>query len=359
MTTSNLNPAARVWAEIDLHAVLSNARTVADASGVRLLPMVKAGGYGLGAAPVARILERVDPWGFGVATVDEGAELRDAGVTRPIVAFSPLLPSAISGYRRNNLRPAIGDIDALRAWRAAEGNHPFHLEIDTGMARAGVRWNDREQLGKILELIGSAGCEGVFTHFHSADESTASLDEQWRRFEGVVRAMPRRPALVHAANSSAALRDRRFGGDLVRPGIFLYGGEAGGRYPSVVVRLQARVLAVRRVETGDTVGYGAGWTATVPTTIATLGIGYADGLLRSLGGRGKIELNGHLGSIAGRISMDMTMIAMPDGVAVAPGDIATIFGGRVTLDQQAAWAGTISYELLTSMSRRVERNYNG
>ena len=358
MTTSNPPSTARIWADIDLSAVQSNARTVAVAAGVRLLPMVKASAYGLGAVPVARALEQVDPWGFGVATVEEGVELRMAGVTRPVIVFTPLQPGTAQLYVEHHLRPAIGDHEALAEWiRVTE--RPFHLEIDTGMARAGFSWQDQHGIARLRPVLaGAKGWEGIFTHFHSSDENPSSIDPQWRRFQEIVSSFPRRPELVHAANSGAALRERRYAADMVRPGIFLYGGEAGGRYPSTVVTLRSRVVAVRRVAAGETVSYGAAWTAGEDTTVATLGCGYADGIHRALSNRGKVELNGVIASIVGRVTMDMTMVAVPTGTPVRLGDVATVFGGRIPLDQQAAAAGTIAYELLTSMSGRVERHYH-
>lgn len=358
MTTSNPPSTARIWADIDLSAVQSNARTVAHAAGVRLLPMVKASAYGVGAVPVARALERLEPWGYGVATMGEGVELRMAGITRPIIVFNPLQQGAWPLYLEHHLRPAIGHRETLSEWIRST-DEPFHLEIDTGMARAGFSWRDHDVIGHLRNALGAAkGWEGAFTHFHSADENPVASEQQWRRFQEVLSALPRRPELVHAANSGAALRERRYAADMVRPGIFLYGGEAGGRYPVAVVTLQARVMAVRRVAAGDTVSYGATWTAGDDTTVASLGCGYADGLHRSLGNRGKVELNGVLAPIVGRVTMDMTMVAVPEGTPVSPGDIATLFGGRVPLDLQAAAAGTIAYELLTSMSGRVERRYH-
>lgn len=347
-----------MWADIDLGAVLANARTVADASGARLLPMVKADGYGVGAIPVTRKLEAGDPWGYGVATVKEGEELRAAGIRRPVVVFSPLRPASIPRYLEAGLRPAVGDGVALKAWTQSS-QEPFHVEIDTGLSRAGFRWNDASAIAEMNAMLAARPAEGVFTHFHSADENLSSMNQQWDRFEQVVRGLPARPSLVHAANSAAALRDRRFSADLVRPGIYLYGGEAGGRYPATVVQLKSSVVAVRRIAAGDVVSYGATWMAPAPVTIATLGIGYADGLHRALAAKGKIELNGRLLPIAGRITMDMTMLAVPDDLPVAVGDVATVFGGRISLDLQASAAGTISYELLTSMGTRVERRYIG
>jgi alanine racemase len=350
----------RAWVDVDLGALVANARTVAAVSGSRLLPMVKANGYGLGAVDIARALEPLDPWGYGVATPEEGAALRASGVSRPILVATPLLSDAIDAYLTHDLRPSIGDPNALATW-CARTDRPFHLEIDTGMGRAGVPWNDTSALAAIRSgLSRAAGWEGVYTHFHSADTDEASLATQWDRFQDVVRALPRRPALVHAANSAAALRGRCYAADLVRPGIYLYGGEAWGTSPRPVARLQARVVAVRSVEPGETVSYGATWRAQNRTTIATLGIGYADGFLRASDDSERrervVELGGRSVPIVGRVTMDMCMVEVRDS-QVAVGDVATIYGGLVSLDRQARAAGTISYELLTALGARLLRRY--
>jgi alanine racemase len=356
---------ARAWVDIDLGALIDNARTLSQIAGSRLLPMVKANGYGLGGVEVARALEPLDPWGFGVATIEEGAALRAAGIHRPILVANPLVPAAVEQYLAYDLRPAVGDPVALRAW-CERTSRPFHLEIDTGMSRAGICWNDAEALSSLASVLASAdGWEGLFTHFHSAEVDSGSVERQWDRFQGVLAVLPRRPALVHAANSAAALRGRRYAGDLVRPGIFLYGGCAGGDGPKPrsVAALRARVLAVRTIAEGEPVSYGATWRAGQPTTIATLGIGYADGFLRasresSLPTRPErmVELGEQVVPLVGRVTMDMCMVAAPGG-KVAIGDVATLFGGRVSLDQQAEASGTISYELLTALSQRVVRRY--
>jgi alanine racemase len=353
---------ARTWVDVDLDALAANARTLVALTGSRLLPMVKANGYGLGSIAVARALEPLDPWGYGVASVEEGAALRQAGITRPILAVSPLLGGAIDAHLAYDVRPAIGDPVALDAW-CRRTERPFHLEIDTGMGRAGLRWNDAAALGAAAaSLHGAPGWEGVFTHFHSADSEPGSAATQWERLMGVVAALPRRPPLVHAANSAGALCGRRYAGDLIRPGIFLYGGEAGGTSPAPVAALRARVLGARRLEAGDSVSYGASWRAPRPTTVATLALGYADGFPRAMCAGAPlrparlIELNGALVPVVGRVTMDMTMIDVGDG-AVTPGDVATVYGGRVSLDQQAAAAGTIAYEMLTGLGARVPRRY--
>jgi alanine racemase len=358
---------ARAWVDVDLGALRANARTLVGLTGSRLLPMVKANGYGLGAVEVARALEPLDPWGYGVASVDEGAALRTAGIDRPILVVSPLLPDAAGAHLAHDLRPTIGDIAALEAW-CGRGAHPFHVEIDTGMSRAGFRWDDASALAAAAGLLGkAAGWEGLFTHFHSADTDPASAAVQWERFQGVVSTLPRRPALLHAANSGGALRGRVYAADLIRPGIFLFGGGAGGAAPRPVATLRARVVAVRRIGAGETVSYGATWRASRPTTVATLALGYADGFLRAAADQAAgpagaaaaprlVELNGALVPVIGRVTMDMTMVDAGEG-RPACGDVATIHGGRVSLDQQAAAAGTIAYEMLTALSPRVPRRY--
>jgi len=317
--------------------------------------MVKANGYGLGAVAVARALEQVDPWGYGVATATEGAALRAAGVTRPIVVFTPLVQQPLDQLVAHDLRPVIGDAAGLARWLEV-GDRPFHLEIDTGMSRAGVRWTDRDELAAVLSrATASNGWEGLFTHFQSAEDPDSQA-EQLARFERILEGLPRRPVLIHAANSAASF-ETASGYDLVRPGIFIYGGAVAGHQPEPVVKLLAPVVSLREVAEGESVSYGATWRASGTTRVATLGVGYADGVPRSLGNSGSAELAGRVCRMIGRITMDMTMVEAPDTVGL--GDTAVVYGGLVTLDQQAAAAGTIAYDLLTSLGSRVPRHYQG
>ncbi len=357
----------RAWLEVDLAALVANARTVVAASGVPLLPMVKANGYGLGAVACARALEAVTPWGFGVATVEEAEELRGAGIARPIVVFTPWIAAGEErGMADEEVRRVIGDVTSLRAWlgatdagRTTQDAPLFHLEIDTGMSRAGIRWDDHAALQRAAALVADAsGWEGVFTHFHSAETDTGATDLQWGRFVDALRWFPRRPALVHVANSAGALRGKAFAADLVRPGIYLYGGSVGewAPAPRPVAWLQGRVIGLRQVTTGDTVSYEATWRADGPTSIATVSCGYADGLLRSGSNRLRVEVNGLVVPVIGRITMDMTMVAVPSG-AVVLGDVVTFFGGLVSLNDHAEAMGTNAYESLTAISARVPRIY--
>jgi alanine racemase len=290
--------------------------------------------------------------------VAEGAELRAAGIARPIVVFTPLLAAAedLTAIRSAGLRPVIGDLLALDAWLGSGGG-AFHVEIDTGMSRSGFRWHDQESLQALRQRLAHApGWEGVFTHFHSADTDPESATEQVERFESVLHGFDARPPLVHLSNSAGVELAPAPGGDLARPGIFLYGGRAGSLEPEPVARLRSRVVALRRLRPGDTVSYGAEAEVETATTIATLSIGYADGVPRSLSSRGLVELGDAIVPIVGRVTMDMLMLDVED-TPVALGDVATLFGGRVELDDQAALAGTVSYELLTAISPRVARHY--
>jgi alanine racemase len=348
---------ARAWVDVDLSAVAANAAALARISGGRLLPMVKANGYGLGAIAVVRALEPLDPWGYGVATVDEGAELRSAGIRRPIVLFTPLLPSWVDRCLEHDIRPSIGHLEALRGWTARTAQ-PFHVEIDTGMSRSGFRPDDPALPEAAGLLRHASGWEGVFTHFHSPDGDPGLTEQQWVRFTEAVAALPRRPPLIHAANSAAAIAGRRYTADLIRPGIFLYGGGGNATVsPQTAAALRARVVAVRRIGSGDTVSYAGTWRAERPTTIATVAVGYADGFPRAAGRPRVIELGGRILPVAGRVAMDMTMLAAGDDQIVACGDVATVFGGLISVEEQARAAGTTSYEMLSSLSPRVPRRY--
>ena len=190
----------RAWVDIDLGALLRNGTTVATQSRVPLLPMVKADAYGLGAVRVARALERLDPWGYGVATIAEGEELRQASITRPIVVFTPLLAGDFDGAVRANLTPTLGDADAIRRWH--ETRLPWQLSIDTGMSRAGVPW---DRVCELRDALVASPPQGAFTHFHSAERNDASRTEQDRRFDEAIAAMPARPSLLHAENSAAKI----------------------------------------------------------------------------------------------------------------------------------------------------------
>jgi alanine racemase len=348
----------RAWVDVDLDAIVRNARSYQHRVGVPILAMVKADGYGLGAVAVARVLAGEGVWGFGVATPEEARALHLSGIISPIVVVGPYHPAQDAAIRQVAARPTIASIEALEAWLDAGGG-PFHVEIDTGMHRTGIAWSDEALLRRIGHLVRDRDdVEGIFTHFHSAGRDHAASTAQWQRLHHAIEIIGRRPTLTHAANSAAGAWGTAFAGDLARPGIHLYGGALAGLDTVPVAALRARVIAVQRVSSGDAVGYDATWRAPHPTTIATLGAGYADGVPRALSNVGAAELLGQRLRLVGRISMDSCAVDAGD-LPVAIGDVATIFGGKVSLDEQAALAGTVAYELLTGLGQRLPRRYLG
>ncbi len=368
MNVSIGGPGTRAWIEVDLGALVENARTVARTAGAGLLPIVKANAYGVGAVAVARALEPLDPWGYGVATIEEGSELRAAGITRPILVLLPARAQLFDQFDEHRLTPALGDAGSILEW-TARGERPFHVEIDTGMGRAGVRWDEVDELGHAVDTPSFEGC---FTQFHSADRNDGSAERQLERMLEAIGRLPRRPALVHVANSAAALRGKQFAFDLVRPGVFLYGGSPGDGLPQPrpVVSVRARVLGVRRVRKGESVSYNASWVAPHDTVIATLGVGYADGIRRMLGAdaRAHVLLRGKRCPVVGLVTMDMTLVDTGT-LDVQVGDTATLVGeqtggkgnggggDRITLEEFAAWSGELQREFLTGLGPRLPRVY--
>lgn len=366
---------------MDEGALRRNLRRVQDAAGpgAAVVPMLKANAYGLGVGAVLRMVRAElagdELFGIGVAAVAEGEELRALGWTGRVVVFAPAPPGELDRAARAGLTLALSDLDAVRGWAAAArelGRRlAFHAEVDTGMGRAGLPYDRAGEWGAAVdaETADLLEWEGCFTHFHSADEpDLASTDEQQRRFRQALEALPppRDGAVrrtIHSANSAASIRRHGYGGDVVRPGIFLYGGSAGpGVRPEAVASVRARIALVKEVPAGWSCGYGATYTARRPERWGTLAIGYGDGLPRALSpAGGEALVHGRRVPIIGRISMDMTVVDLTEVPRAAVGDAATLIGRdggeEITVDEVAAKAGTISYEILTGLGSRLPRLY--
>ena len=363
---------ARAWAEVDLAALVANYDSLAEQAKPRvgMLPVVKADAYGVGMCPVVRALEPRQPWGYAVAALSEGIEMRERGIDRRVVLLF-CTPDELDLAAEADLTPAIGDLEALQRWRGVARQSgrrlPFHLEIDSGMGRCGFHHADLARwLPQVLEaceadLLWEATC----THYHSADEPDAQpTREQWDRFQTCVAAFPKRAGgVLHTAASASAARWPEYAADLIRPGIFLYGGVAGDLplRPRPVVTVQARVTAVRDVPEGWTASYGATYRAPRPSRWATLAIGYADGLRRELSNSGFVRFGESEAPIIGRVCMDVTVVDVTELDGVAPGSVATLIGGRqdgpTGLSTVAKRCGTIDYEILTGLTQRLPRRY--
>jgi len=359
-TESTAAETTRAWVDVDLGALVRNGAALMRHAGVPLVPMVKADAYGLGAEACARALAALQPHAFGVATVREAEELRVAGIRQRIYVFSPLLPLDFAAARAALAVPTLGDPASIKAW-VESGGTAWHLAIDTGMNRAGLRW---DRIGEIADFVRDHPPEGAFTHFHSAERNDGSWELQERRFREALSAMPVKPVLLHAQNSAGIVRRGVSPWSFVRPGVFLYGvgsGDAAQLTPEPVVHVRARVLEVHDLEDGDTVSYTAAWRAVGRRRVATLGIGYADGYRRALGNRGPALLHGTRTTVAGVVTMDMTMIDVTD-IACRPGDVATVIGkdgdACITVEDVATVADMMSpYEVLTGLRQRLPRVY--
>lgn len=347
----------RAWVDIDLGALQRNATALATHARTKLLPMIKADAYGLGALPVARTLEPLEPWGYGIATIREGLELRASGITRPLVIFTPLDARELGDAHAAELTPSLFRGDDIAAWRKIGGG-PWHLAIDTGMSRAGIRW---DAVGELRAALETSPPEGVYTHFHSAERNDESMALQEARLAEALRALPARPPVVHLDNSGAIVRHGPSDAECVRPGLFLYGvgsGEGAAIEPEPVVHFHARVVDLREVHDGETVSYDATFRAMGTRRIATLAAGYADGYPRALSNRGAALIRGARACIAGVVTMDMIMVDVT-GLACEVGDVATLIGDAPGFDVGSlARLGDLSpYELLTGLRGRIARVY--
>jgi alanine racemase len=337
---------------VDLGALARNFHTLQGLTGVPVNPVVKADGYGLGAAAVAKRLMAEGARTFFVARAAEGVLLRDAIGPEPVIyVLDGCHGSSAVMIKAANLRPVLNQPGQIAAWTAAGGG-ACGLQLDTGMNRLGFRVEDAPEPFEGLEL--------VMTHLACADEPSNPLNRAQR--DAYAAAVTRYPGVTRSfANSGGCFLGPDFAFDVVRPGICLYGGGPEGKPDSriaPVATLNAQIMQVRDVPAGETVGYSQGYRAESPIRVATCGTGYADGVMRSNSPRGQVWVAGELRPIIGRVSMDVLAVDVT-GLDVAAGDTVEIFGANRLVDDAATAAGTISYEMLTSITPRVPRLYVG
>ncbi|BDA84029.1 alanine racemase [Aureimonas sp. SA4125] len=357
--------------EIDRAALAGNwQRLAAHTPGARTGAAVKADGYGLGAAEVARTLHDAGCRDFFVAWAEEGAVLRETlgGPDTRIMVLQGLDSSAAALCRETRLSPVLSTPDDIAVWReAGAAPAPAFIQLETGMNRLGLGETDA-RAAATLAASGALSVTCVMSHLASADEASEQSREQRTVFERVAGLFPGVPRSL--ANSAGILLGPEFHYDLTRPGIALYGGTCEaleGLRP--VATLTAAILQIRMARCGEAAGYGAAAPLARDTRIATVGLGYADGFLRAGSGAGvaiwpgrsvpTAFLGGRAVPILGRISMDLILLDITDlpADAVRPGDRAEFYGKNVPIEQVAAAAGTIPYELLTGLGPRVARDW--
>ena len=344
---------------VDLDALARNFRMLRERSKPGdCAAVVKADAYGLGVERVANRLLREGCRRFFVATLAEAEQLRELAPDAEIGVFEGALPSTVAALARIEARPVLNTLEQIERW-VGKGRALLHL--DTGMNRLGLRAADVDALAQRRDLLDALQLDFVMTHLACADEPAHPLNaEQLARFEQLRAVVPGVRSSI--GNSAGTLLDAAYRGDLARPGIALYGGNPFSDRPNpmeAVVSLTAPILQLDDVAEPATVGYGATYVANPPARIAILGIGYADGYPRNLGNCGTAAVAGQRVPVVGRVSMDLIALdvsAVPRD-AVLVGAAAELIGPTVGVDEVAAAAGTISYEILTGLGRRLVREY--
>jgi alanine racemase len=362
------DPAARVGAvlDIDLGAIVANWRLLAGkAAPAECAAVVKANGYGLGAVPVAKALAAAGCHTFFVATLDEGVALRDAlGEPAEIAILNGPLPGTAAEFAARHLIPVLNESGQIEAWRevsAQPGGLPAILHVDTGMSRLGLTAREFAAFADDPSHWRAIRWRALMSHLACADTPEHPLNEtQRRRFADARQRLPGVPGSLAA--SSGIFLGPQYHADLVRPGAALYGVNPQPGCPNPlrpVVRLRAKILQTREIDRGESVGYGAAQIMEAPGRVATVAVGYADGWLRSLSHRGCGCIAGTRVPLLGRVSMDLLTfdVSAIDPALAHPGAMIELLGDAYGIDDAAADAGTIGYEILTALGRRYHRIY--
>ncbi len=377
-----------VWAEISLSAIRHNLRLVRRSIGRKrkVLAVVKANAYGLGAVPISKALSRLGVDMFGVTCSQEGIELREAGIREPILLLGGFWEGEEQRIFEYKLTPAVTRLEQLklleRAAAKCNGRKvrkriPFHLKIDSGMNRLGI---SPEEIGEFVRNYKNSSrveLAGTFTHFASSDDFRTQQNEQQERVFAKalaeLRAAGVSPGIVHEANSGAICGRPETWADMVRPGAVLYGYHQGFQPPEAAAEIhkkfplkpclsfRSRIISLREIGIGESVGYSARFVAERPSRIGVIAAGYADGIVRQRTNRGCVIVRGRLVPLIGAISMDLSAVDVTDIADAQIGDVVTIYGqdreACVQVDQIAREIGTVTSDLLCALGRRVPRFY--
>ncbi len=365
------------WAEVDLSAIRDNIRAIRARVGprVKIIPAVKADAYGHGAVPVSRACLEAGVDGLGVACIEEAIELRRAGVTAPILILGCSEPDASEAIVQQAVAQTCCTLNCATALSQAATRLgktvSVHIKVDTGMGRIGVQPEEAVAFTRKLMDLPGISVEGVFTHFPTSDEPDRTFTlGQISTFGKVVRGMRRlglSRLIAHASNSGGILAYPEADLDAVRPGIMIY-----GHYPSAEVvksipirealTLKSRIVFLKASQPGTSISYGRTHVLKRPSLVATLPIGYGDGYSRHLSNRGEAAVRGVRVPVIGRVCMDQIMLDVTDVPGVEVGDEVVLYGGGydyLSVTNIARKLGTISYEVLCNIGRRVPRVYEG
>ena len=353
-------PDPQRWAEIDLCAIRFNVRELLRRlpAGCRLIAVVKADGYGHGARRVARTALEAGAWGLGVSTPEEALELDDLCERERLLVMGGLAPASCAAAAVVGCAVMCSGaemVDVLENAIPSGPRLPVHLKVDTGMGRLGCTPEEAPALARRIATSRRLRLAGTMTHFASSESDPEFTRQQYAAFLAALDRFDVDPGIRHASNSGAVLRHPEMALDAVRPGLAVYGFVGDGLRPSLALR--ALVTRVHDVAAGQAVGYGRAWMAERPARVATVAIGYEDGVLRSRSNRGAVVIAGRRAPLVGRVSMDAVAVDVSEVPETRPGDVVTLIGEGITADEVAEWSGTIAHEVLTSLGNRVARKY--
>jgi alanine racemase len=328
--------------------------------GTKMFAVVKANGYGHGAQQVARAALNGGAWGLAVATLEEAEELAGLVKSERVLVMGGLTSRQAGEAAASGCSIGVSSLEFAKALGERDEVVPVHLKIDTGMGRFGCRPDAAAAIAKFIDQAASLRLAGTWTHFASADSDETMTRKQFDRFTAALETFEVEPGLRHVCNSAGAHRFPEFALDAVRTGIALYGCEWPGT--KAALSLRSVVTHLKTLVPGDTVGYGATWRASAKTPVATVAIGYADGVHRSRSNRGHVLIRGHRAPVIGRVSMDAITVDASNVPGVQVGDVVTVIGkdgaDHIKAEEVAEWSETISWEVLTSIGSRVERRYS-
>ena len=323
------------------------------------MAVVKADGYGHGAVQVARAALRGGASWLAVATLDEARDV--SGLVHPerILVMGGLTPDQAPAAAAGGYGIAVSSEEFAIALGGSDEVVPVHMKIDTGMGRFGAHPSGAPGLAMAIDRSSGLRLAGTWTHFASAASDEDMTGRQFERYQEAVASLGMAPGLRHVCNSAAAHHHPEMGLDAVRCGIALYGCDWPGMDPALSLR--SVITHLKEVAQGDPVGYGSTWLAPAPSKVATVAIGYADGVHRARGNRGEVLVRGRRAPLVGAVSMDAITVDVTAVPSVAVGDVVTLIGGdgeeRITAEEVAGWSNTISYEVLTAIGPRVKRRY--
>ncbi|MBR8831778.1 MAG: Alanine racemase 2 [Chroococcopsis gigantea SAG 12.99] len=365
----------RAWVEIDRSALAHNITAIKNHLSPRteLMAVVKADGYGHGAAMIARTALESGAGSLAIATLSEGIQLREEGITAPVLVLGAInTPEEIAAAAHWQLQPTLCSLEQAQimglTMTELQRTLPVHLKLDTGMSRLGTLWGQATDFVKQVVSLPYLKIHSVYSHLATADdEDTAVMKLQQARFEGAIAEMKKlgfTPPCLHLANSAATLRDRSMHYDRVRVGLAMYGLYPAGHLQSTlslkpVLAVKARITQVKELPAGTGVSYGHQYVTPKAITMAVVGIGYADGVPRNLSGRMEVIVRGRKVPQIGAITMDQLMIDISGMSDISAGEIVTLIGydGGVVIGAEdwAASLNTISWEILCGFKHRLPR----